>query len=95
MAPAGFERATQQASGRRPTPRPLGHWDRHNLQMLRLMLEYEVLSLSTRWHETEGNDCVNVGAGDIMDVSICCRPRNERNLSAQNCGAESPRSVSW
>jgi hypothetical protein len=31
---------------------------------------------------------VNVRRWDIIDMSTSCRPRNERNLSAQNYAAE-------
>jgi hypothetical protein len=93
MTPAGFEQTTQQASGRSPIPKPLGQWDRPSLQMLPLMSKHEVLTFSTRWHETESNDCQR-RRWAIMDVSTCCGPGNERNLSAQKlwCGG-SPRSV--
>jgi hypothetical protein len=88
MTPAGFEQATQQASGHRLMARPLGHWDRPSLQMLPLMFEHEVLTFSTRWHESESNDCVNVGAGLLWTCQHVVDLRMKGIFRLKNYGAE-------
>jgi len=63
MHDPGGIRTSNPASERPQTHTPLGQWDRPSSQMLPLTFEHEVLTFSTRWHETESNDCVNVCAG--------------------------------